>query len=107
MDWEKERLKVRKNFYSRYYLRFDVPDKPGVLAKISKVLADFNISIAAVLQKEMVCKIAGRENEPVVPLVILTHKAFEEDVQKALTEIKKLPVVVDEPVLIRVEEEAY
>ncbi len=107
VDWEDKKLKVRKNFYSRYYLRFDVPDKPGVLAKISKVLADFNISIAAVLQKEMVCKIAGRENEPVVPLVILTHKAFEEDVQKALTEIKKLPVVVDEPVLIRVEEEAY
>ena len=107
VDWESQSLKIRKNFYSRYYIRFDVPDKPGVLAKISNVLANFNISIAAVLQKEMVCKIAGRENEPVVPLVILTHKAFEEDVQKALTEIKKLPVVVDEPVLIRVEEEAY
>lgn len=107
VNWEREKLKIRKNFYSRYYLRFDVPDKPGVLAKVSSVLANFNISIAAVLQKEMVCKIAGRENEPVVPLVILTHKAYEEDVQRALSEIKRLPVVVDEPVLIRVEEEAY
>jgi len=107
VNWEGKNLKVRRNFYSRYYLRFDVPDKPGVLAKIAKVLADYNISIASVLQKEMVCKIAGRENETIVPLVILTHKAFEQDVQNALKEIQKLPVVVDKPVLIRVEEEAY
>ena len=106
VDWEEERISVRKNFFSRYYLRFDVPDRPGVLASISRVLADFNISIAAVLQKEMVCELAGRKGEPVVPLVILTHKAYEQDVQKALGEIKKLPVVVGEPTLIRVEEEA-
>jgi len=105
--WSEEKLKVRQNFYSRYYLRFDVPDRPGVLASISRVLADFNISIASVLQKEMVCRIAGREGETVVPLVILTHKAYENDIQRALSEIKRLPVVVDEPVLIRVEEEAY
>jgi homoserine dehydrogenase len=106
VDWEGAQLRVRKNFYSRYYLRFSVPDRPGVLASISRVLADFNISIAAVLQKEMVCEIAGVKEGPVVPLVILTHKAYEEDVQRALEEIRKLPVVVGEPVLIRVEEEA-
>ncbi len=106
VDWEEEEIRVRENFFSRYYLRFDVPDRPGVLAAISRVLADFNISIAAVLQKEMVCELAGRKGEPVVPLVILTHKAYEKDVQKALSEIENLPVVVSEPVLIRVEEEA-
>ena len=106
IDWEDERIEVRKNFFSRYYLRFDVPDRPGVLASISRVLADFNISIAAVLQKEMVCELAGRKGEPVVPLVVLTHKAYELDVQRALREIEKLPVVVGKPVLIRVEEEA-
>ncbi len=106
VDWEDEEIKVRRNFYSRYYLRFSVPDRPGVLASISKVLADFNISIAAVLQKEMVCEIAGVRDEPVVPLVILTHKAYEQDIQKALSEIEKLPVVVGKPVIIRVEEEA-
>ncbi|WP_121013113.1 homoserine dehydrogenase [Hydrogenivirga caldilitoris] len=106
VDWESEPVKVRRNFFSRYYLRFDVPDKPGVLAAISRVLADFNISIAAVLQKEMVCQLAGKRGEPVVPLVILTHKAYEQDVQSALKEIRELPVVVGEPVLIRVEEEA-
>ncbi len=105
VNWEEGTVKVRKNFYSRYYLRFSVPDRPGVLASISRVLADFNISIAAVLQKEMVCEIAGVKG-PIVPLVILTHKAYEEDVQKALKEIENLPVVVGKPVLIRVEEEA-
>ncbi len=106
VDWETEEVRVRSNFFSRYYLRFDVPDRPGVLASISRVLADFNISIAAVLQKEMVCELAGRRGEPVVPLVILTHKAYEHDVQRALSEIRELPIVVGEPVLIRVEEEA-
>ncbi len=106
VDWETEEVRVRSNFFSRYYLRFDVPDRPGVLASISRVLADFNISIAAVLQKEMVCELAGRRGGPVVPLVILTHKAYEHDVQRALSEIRELPVVVGEPVLIRVEEEA-
>ncbi|WP_457601243.1 homoserine dehydrogenase [Hydrogenivirga sp.] len=106
IDWEDSQIEVRKNFFSRYYMRFDVPDRPGVLASISRVLADFNISIAAVLQKEMVCELAGKRGEPVVPLVVLTHKAYELDVQRALKEIEKLPVVVGNPVLIRVEEEA-
>ncbi len=106
VSWEEEEVRVRRNFYSRYYMRFSVPDRPGVLASISRVLADFNISIAAVLQKEMVCQKAGVKNEAVVPLVLLTHKAYEENIQKALREIEKLPVVVGRPTLIRVEEEA-
>ncbi len=106
VKWEDEALSLTKNFYSRYYLRFDVPDRPGVLASIAKVLAEEHISIASVLQKEKVCKLAGREKMSIVPLVILTHKAYENSMQKAMEEIKKLPVVVGEPVLIRVEEEA-
>jgi len=106
--WEsKEELKINKNFYSRYYLRFDVPDRPGVLAKIASVLAEYQISIASVLQKEKVCKVAGREGQPIVPLVILTHKAYEMDMQRAIGEIQQLPVVEGKPVIIRVEEEAY
>ena len=106
VDWEEGKIEIRKNFFSRYYLRFDVPDRAGVLASIAKVLADHNISVASVLQKEMVCKLAGKKDDPVVPLVVLTHKAYELDVQKALEEIRTLPVVVGEPTLIRVEEEA-
>jgi len=106
LEWSEQSLRISHNFYSRYYLRFDVPDRPGVLASISRVLADHQISIASVLQKEKVCKVAGREGQPIVPLVILTHKAYERDMRKALEEIKNLPVVVGQPVLIRVEEEA-
>ncbi len=103
-EWEEE-LRVNTNFYSRYYLRFDVPDRPGVLASIARVLADRNISIASVLQKEKVCTLAGREGKPIIPLVILTHKAYEEGMKKALSEVENLPVVEGKPVLIRVEEE--
>jgi len=78
-----------------------------VLAKIAHVLAEYNISIASVLQKEKVCKAAGREGQPIVPLVILTHKAYEMDMQRAVSDIQKLPVVEGTPTIIRVEEEAY
>jgi len=70
VEWETEEVRVRENFFSRYYLRFDVPDRPGVLASVARVLAEFGISIAAVLQKEMVCELAGKKGESLVPLVI-------------------------------------
>jgi len=106
VNWEEKNLTLTEDFYSRYYLRFDVPDKPGVLASIAKVLADNHISIASVLQKEKVCKLAGRQGEHIIPLVVLTHKAYEKSMQKALQEVQNLPVVIGKPVLIRVEEEA-
>ncbi|HWP46427.1 MAG TPA: homoserine dehydrogenase [Candidatus Limnocylindrales bacterium] len=85
-------------FSSRYYLRFTVVDRPGVLSKISGVLGNYGISIASVLQKE-------RHPVDSVPVVILTHTAFERDVKKALSEIDNLPVVRGKTVLIRVEQE--
>jgi homoserine dehydrogenase len=106
IDWERRSLPLTEDFYSRYYLRFDVPDRPGVLAGIARVLADNHISIASVLQKEKVCKLAGREGEHIVPLVILTHKAYEKSMRRALKQVQELPVVMGKPVLIRVEEEA-
>jgi len=106
INWEDKRIELTEDFYSRYYLRFDVPDRPGVLASIAKVLADHHISIASVLQKEKVCKLAGREGEHIVPLVVLTHKAYESSMRRALQEVQTLPVVMGKPILIRVEEEA-
>lgn len=85
-------------FSSRYYLRFTVIDRPGVLSKISGVLGNYGISIASVLQKE-------RHPVDSVPVVILTHTAFERDVKKALSEIDSLPIVRGKTVLIRVEQE--
>ena len=70
---------------SRYYLRFHVVDRPGVLAKISEVLGKHKISISDVIQKER--KIGG-----VVPLILLTHKAPERSVLRAVQAIDRLSI---------------
>jgi homoserine dehydrogenase len=81
---------------SMYYFRFSALDKPGVLSKISGILGKHNISIASVIQK-------GRREGKAVPLVVLTHKAIEKNVQRAIKEINRLSVVAGRTVLIRVE----
>jgi len=81
---------------SRYYIRFSVIDKPGVLAKISWVLGKHSISIASVVQKE-------RKLAKVVPVVIMTHEAKENELCSALKEIDKLNVIKAKTVAIRVE----
>jgi len=104
MNWEHKDLKLVKapDFYTRYYIRFTVPDKVGVLASISTIFAKYNISIAAVIQKE---KLENVSIKNTVPLIILTHTASENQVQKALEEIVKNKIVEAKPVLIRVEDE--
>ncbi|MCS7083475.1 MAG: homoserine dehydrogenase [Aquificaceae bacterium] len=97
-------LNLQKDFSSRYYLRLQVVDKPGVLASVAGILAKHDISIASVLQKEKACKIANSENTPFVPLVILTHRASESKMQKALSEIDLLQISNESPTLLRVEE---
>ncbi|MEW6087581.1 MAG: homoserine dehydrogenase [bacterium] len=85
-----------KDLLTKYYLRFTTLDQPGVLSKISGILGNFKISIASVMQKE---RSAGNK----VPIVMLTHEAYEADMQKALTEINKLDIIKDKTILIRVE----
>lgn len=82
---------------TRYYLRFSVVDKPGVLAKISGILGNYEISIASVIQHKI------KENGN-VPLVMMTHLAEEGNLQKALTEIKRLDIIKDSTKFLRVEE---
>ena len=79
----------------RYYLRFSVIDESGVLARICNIFWKYNISIAAVIQKE-----ATSEN--FVPLVITTHMAREGDIQAAIGEVDKLPVVKAKTKIIRI-----
>jgi len=82
---------------SRYYIRFTALDKPGVLAKISGVLAKFGISIASVSQKE-------RSRQEVVPVVIIIHEAKEKNLRQALDVIEKTKIIKEKPVAIRIEE---
>ena len=79
-----------------YYIRFMSPDRPGVLAAISGVLARHEISIASVIQK-------GRRSGESVPIVMMTHGARESAVREALREIGELSIVSAPPAVIRVE----
>jgi homoserine dehydrogenase len=81
---------------SRYYLRLNVVDKPGTLAKVASILAASRIGISSVIQPE------GREGAS-LPLILLTHDAPNAAMQKALAKIAKLPVVKGPPVMLRVE----
>ena len=81
---------------SRYYVRFSVVDKPGVLAKISAIFAAAKIGISSVIQPE------GHAGES-VPLIFMIHDAPNAAMRKALEKISKLPAVKGKPVMFRVE----
>ncbi len=83
---------------THYYFRFSALDRPGVLSKISGILGNHEISLKSVHQK-------GRKTDGAVPIVMLTHRAREADVKKALAEIAFLDVVSDRPVVIRIEDD--
>ncbi|MCH9022488.1 MAG: homoserine dehydrogenase [Planctomycetes bacterium] len=84
-----------QEIYSRFYLRLEVVNRPGVLAKITRILGDLKISISACLQHE------GHRNDS-VPLVIMTEEARQGNVSEALEKIEGLEVVKDKPVCIHV-----
>ncbi|MFZ9440101.1 MAG: homoserine dehydrogenase, partial [Hylemonella sp.] len=85
-----------------YYLRLRVADQAGVLAKVTGILADANISIDAVLQRE--ADEVGGEGATSTDLIILTHEAREGTMNDALIRLQDLPTVLAPIVRIRKEE---
>jgi homoserine dehydrogenase len=81
---------------TRYYIRFQALDQPGVLAAISGILGEHGISISSVIQKE-------RHEVKTVPVVMMTHEAVEANMQSALQQIDALDVISPKSMLIRVE----
>jgi len=81
---------------SQYFVRLNVVDKPGVLARIATIFGQSNIGISSVIQPE------GHEGES-VPLIFMLHYATNGVAAKALAKIAKLPAVKGRPVMIRVE----
>lgn len=83
---------------SSYYLRMRVSDQTGVLADITRILADSGISIDAMLQKE------SREGEPQTDIIMLSHLAREKQVNAAIAKIEALPTVLSGVTRLRMEE---
>jgi len=81
-----------------YYLRLRVADQPGVLADITRILADGGISIDAMVQKE------PSEGEDQVDIIMLTHQTREKHVNAAIGRMEALPVVKSKVTRIRLEE---
>ncbi|MEJ2454374.1 MAG: homoserine dehydrogenase [Candidatus Thiodiazotropha sp.] len=80
-----------------FYLRMQVQDRPGVLAKIAGILADAGISIEAIQQKE------PAENDTTVPFVMLTQRVLEKQMNQAIAAIEQLDSIAGKVMRIRVE----
>ena len=84
---------------TKYYIRFRVNDRPGVLAAMASVFAQYNVSVHSVMQR------GARSDGGVVELVYITHTAREASVRDVLREIAALPdILCAEPSVIRVED---
>jgi len=81
-----------------YYLRMHVADQPGVLADVTRILADSSISIDAMLQKE------PADGETQTDIIMLTHQTQEKFVEAAIAKIEALPTVMGQVTKIRLEE---
>jgi len=81
-----------------YYLRMRVLDRPGVLADITRILADRDISIDAMIQKE------PPEGEDQTDIILLTHRSIERQVVDAIRRIEALPTVRGTVTRIRMEQ---
>ena len=80
-----------------YYLRLSASDQPGVLADVTRILADLGISIEAILQKE------PPPGESQLPVILLTHKVREHDMNQAIARIEALPTISGSVKRIRME----
>ncbi|MDH3266686.1 MAG: homoserine dehydrogenase, partial [Gammaproteobacteria bacterium] len=83
---------------SAYYLRMHAINRPGVLADVTKILGDLNISIEAILQK------GSGEHESVLPVILLTQQTLESRMNEALERLAALPTIEGEISRIRVEQ---
>ena len=94
MEGNELMLKAAEDIESQYYLRVNVNDKAGVLARLTKIFEAKNISIETMLQ---------RPNEDAsANLLISTHTAKESDIQAMMQELEVLDFVNSKPVMIRI-----
>ncbi|MHB8840785.1 MAG: homoserine dehydrogenase, partial [Candidatus Aquicultor sp.] len=93
--FEHKKIKAVDDIESRYYMRLDAVDKPGVLAKIAQVLGDNNVSIETAIQKNT--------RDDYAELVFGTYLVKEKNMRRALEKIQDLDVVAEVGNILRVE----
>jgi homoserine dehydrogenase len=93
---EKVTLMSKDDIKTKYYLRLEVADRPGTLAKIATILGNNSISIEAMMQKPLK---NGSAN-----LLLTTHISVERDILKAIVELENSGVIISKPAMIRIEE---
>ncbi len=93
---EKISLMSKENIQTKYYLRLEVADKSGTLAKVATIFGDNSISIEAMMQKPLKTQNAN--------LLLTTHTCVEKDILKAINELENSGVVLAKPAMIRIEE---
>ncbi len=89
------RLTPLQSITGRYYLRLEVKDERGVLAKIAGATAKFDVSIASVLQRPS-------ETPGAASLILTTHQSNEKDIRATIARLKKLSCVLRDPMLLRI-----
>jgi len=92
-----ERVIPMSQIKSRYYLRLQVMDKPGVIASVSSVFGSRGISISSIFQRE-------EPTAEMATLLILTHEAVEGEITASISELEALECVKDSVALLRVED---
>ena len=89
-------LMPKDEIKTKYYLRLEVADKSGTLAKVAKVFGDNDISIENMMQKS--------KKEQKANLLLTTHICVEKDILKAINELENSGVVLKKPAMIRIED---
>ena len=93
---EKPSLMPKEEIKTKYYLRLEVADKSGTLAKVAKIFGDYSISIENMMQKPI--------SNDTANLLLTTHTCIEKDILKAITELEHSGVVLRKPAMIRIED---
>lgn len=89
-------LRAKDSILSRYYLRLDVADKPGVLAQVAQILSTENISISSLLQPNS--KMGAK-------ILLSTHMCSEKSINAAISKLSELNFVRNAPAMLRIKDE--
>lgn len=93
---EKITLMPKENIQTKYYLRLEVADKSGTLAKVATIFGNNSISIENMMQKPL--------KDSKANLLLTTHTCVEKDILKAIKELENSGVVLTKPNMIRIED---